>query len=76
MSHACSLFTCCVQVLRYFGYFQEAVNDSREENWRVRKVVIFLYLEDDSMQVTEPPEPNSGLPQVGEVYALLLHGPA
>ncbi|GAB4821744.1 hypothetical protein N2152v2_008790 [Parachlorella kessleri] len=51
------------KVLRFFGFFQEVVPDSREETWRVRKVVILLYLEDDSLQVVEPPETNSGLPQ-------------
>lgn len=53
------------QVLRYFGWFGEPVPDSPMEAWRVRKVCLLVYLEDDTMQVTEPPEPNSGLQQVG-----------
>lgn len=53
-----------VQVLRWYGYFKEAVTESAVENFRVRKVVIFFYLEDNSCQVVEPKEDNSGLPQV------------
>lgn len=53
-----------VQVLRWYGYFKEAVTESAVENYRVRKVVIFFYLEDNSCQVVEPKEDNSGLPQV------------
>lgn len=52
------------QVLRWYGYFKEAVTESAVENYRVRKVVIFFYLEDNSCQVVEPKEDNSGLPQV------------
>ena len=52
------------QVLRWYGYFKEAVTESAVENFRVRKVVIFFYLEDNSCQVVEPKEDNSGLPQV------------
>ena len=55
---------CLVQVLRWYGYFKEAVTESAVENYRVRKVVIFFYLEDNSCQVVEPKEDNSGLPQV------------
>ena len=53
-----------VQVLRWYGYFKEAVTESAVENFRVRKVVMFFYLEDNSCQVVEPKEDNSGLPQV------------
>ncbi len=55
---------CLEQVLRWYGYFKEAVTESAVENYRVRKVVIFFYLEDNSCQVVEPKEDNSGLPQV------------
>ncbi|KAL4426705.1 hypothetical protein ABPG77_004761 [Micractinium sp. CCAP 211/92] len=51
------------QVLRYFGWFGEPVPDSPLEAWRSRKVCLLVYLEDDTMQVTEPAEPNSGLQQ-------------
>ncbi|KAI7846107.1 hypothetical protein COHA_000368 [Chlorella ohadii] len=51
------------KVLRYHGWFKEPVPDSPLESWRVRKVQLLYYLEDGSMQVTEPAEPNSGLVQ-------------
>lgn len=37
--------------------------DSPEESWRVRPVVFYYYLEDDSICVMEPEVENSGLPQ-------------
>jgi len=45
------------------GYFKESVVESRLENYRIRKVVIYYYLEDHSIMVTEPKEMNSGTPQ-------------
>lgn len=51
------------QVLRFDAYFQEAVHEKREEQYRIRKCVIFFYLEDDSIQVNEPKVANSGIPQ-------------
>ena len=39
-------------VLRFFGYFKEAVHESRMENYRVRKVTVLYYLEDNTLQVT------------------------
>ena len=53
-----------LQVLRWYGYFKEAVTESPTENHRVRKVVVLFYLEDNSCQVVEPKEDNSGIPQV------------
>merc|ERR1711865_16864 len=50
-------------VLRFFGYFKEAVHESRLENFRVRKVTVMYYLEDNTIQVNEPKEENSGIPQ-------------
>merc|ERR1711959_112477 len=50
-------------VLRFFGYYKEAVHESRMENYRVRKVTILYYLEDNTLQVNEPKEENSGIPQ-------------
>ena len=38
-------------VLRFFGYYKEAVHESRMENYRVRKVTILYYLEDNTLQV-------------------------
>lgn len=50
------------QVLRFHGYFKESVVESRLENYRVRKVTIFYYLEDKSIMITEPKIVNSGTP--------------
>merc|ERR1711959_569936 len=50
-------------VLRFFGYYKEAVHESRMENYRVRKVTILYYLEYNTLQVNEPKEENSGIPQ-------------
>lgn len=41
-------------VLRFYGYFKEAVAESALENFRVRKVIVFYYLEDNSISITEP----------------------
>jgi hypothetical protein len=41
-------------VLRFSGYFKEAVVESALENYRIRKLTIFYYLEDHSISITEP----------------------
>jgi hypothetical protein len=51
------------KVLRWFGFYREAVSESQVEQERLRKVSILYYLEDDTMELTEPRETNSGLPQ-------------
>lgn len=51
------------QVLCFDAYFQEAVHEKREEQFRIRKCKIYFYLEDDSIQVIEPHVKNSGIPQ-------------
>lgn len=51
------------QVLCFDGYFQEAVNEKREEQFRIRKCKVYFYLEDDSIQVIEPRMKNAGVPQ-------------
>lgn len=51
------------QVLRFMGYFKEAVTESNDESYRVRKVTFYYYLEDDTLQVNEPRIENSGIPQ-------------
>jgi len=50
-------------VLRFHGYFKEAVVETNLENYRVRNVTIYYYLEDDTCQVIEPKQDNSGIPQ-------------
>lgn len=51
------------KVLRFFAFFKEAVFSSSIETYRVRKCVIYYYLEDDSIHVAEPKVENSGIPQ-------------
>ncbi|CAD7701459.1 unnamed protein product [Ostreobium quekettii] len=51
------------KVLRFYGYLKESVAECRLENHRIRKVVIYYYLSDDTMHVAEPKKDNSGLPQ-------------
>ena len=53
-----------MQVLRWFGYFKEVVPESPRETYRVRRVVLHYYLVDDTMDVEEPKQLNSGIDQV------------
>ena len=53
-----------MQVLRWFGYFKEAVPESPHENHRIRQIVICYYLSDDTLEVLEPRVLNSGIWQV------------
>jgi hypothetical protein len=50
-------------VLRFYGYFKEAVIETNLENWRTRKCIIMFYLEDDTCHVCEKKQDNSGIPQ-------------
>lgn len=50
-------------MLRFYAYFKQTVHESPQEFYRVRPVVIFYYLEDDSISVVEPVRENSGMPQ-------------
>ena len=56
------------QVLRWYGYFKEAVPESARETYRVRRVVLHYYLVDDTMDVEEPKQLNSGIDQVLQLY--------
>ena len=51
------------KVLRFYGFFKEAVHSSPVETWRVRRCVLYFYLEDESMHIAEPKIENSGIPQ-------------
>ncbi|KAK2856154.1 hypothetical protein Q5P01_004889 [Channa striata] len=51
------------KVLRFYAYFKEDILYSPEEVYRIRPVVIYYYLEDDSMCIIEPTVKNSGMPQ-------------
>ncbi len=65
-----------MQVLRWFGYFRERVTDGAgEADLRVRRIVVLYYQEDDSLEVSEPKQGNSGLMQVPTPQPLLGGGP-
>lgn len=51
------------KVLRFHCYFKEGVHESNWEQARVRKCVLYYYLEDDTIHVSEPRQDNSGIPQ-------------
>ena len=51
------------QTLRFYGYFKESVVENEIENARIRPLVIFYYLLDDSIQINEVRQTNSGIPQ-------------
>ncbi|DBA00582.1 TPA: hypothetical protein N0F65_007711 [Lagenidium giganteum] len=51
------------KVLRFGSYFLEAVHESNMENYRVRKCEVLYYLEDNTIQITEPKVENSGILQ-------------
>lgn len=49
--------------LQFSGYFKETVVESKVESSRVRRLTVFYYLEDNSIQILEPKQENSGIPQ-------------
>ena len=49
--------------MRFYGYFKESVVESRLENYRIRGLIIYYFLEDRSIMITEPKQVNSGTPQ-------------
>ncbi|XP_072282959.1 EF-hand domain-containing family member C2 [Pyxicephalus adspersus] len=51
------------QVLSFDAYFEEDVHQRQDETFRIRQCKIYFYLEDDTIQVVEPPMKNSGIPQ-------------
>mmetsp|Transcript_17335 Transcript_17335/g.30925 ORF Transcript_17335/g.30925 Transcript_17335/m.30925 type:complete len:752 (-) Transcript_17335:1054-3309(-) len=51
------------KVLRFQGYFREGVHESPQEQERVRRCVVYYFLEDDTISVSEPKQDNSGLGQ-------------
>jgi len=48
-------------VLRFSAYFQESVTELAIENYRVRPVIIYYYLADSTIHVTEPRVENGGI---------------
>ena len=51
------------QVLRFYGYFKESVDESRTEHSRIRSLNIYYYVVDDTIEISEAREINSGIPQ-------------
>ncbi|XP_053736475.1 EF-hand domain-containing protein 1-like [Synchiropus splendidus] len=51
------------KVLRFFAYFQEDVLYASQVENRLRNVVMYYFLEDDSISIFEPTVENSGIPQ-------------
>jgi len=53
------------KVLRFSGYCREAAHQVAlgSEPFRIRPIVLLYHLEDDTMQISEPPTANSGLAQ-------------
>ncbi|CAF0958253.1 unnamed protein product [Rotaria sordida] len=51
------------KVLRFYGYFKQTVYESPLEYYRVRRVIIYYYLEDDTIAIYEIPYKNSALNQ-------------
>jgi len=49
--------------LRFNAYFQEHVVEDPAENYRLRKCLIYYYLDDNTLYITEPKIENSGIPQ-------------
>lgn len=50
-------------MLNFSVYFQEAVVENKNENYRLRKCTMYYYLEDDTIHILETRIPNSGIPQ-------------
>eukprot|EP00944_MAST-04C_sp_MAST-4C-sp1_P000502 g502.t1 len=53
------------KVLRWYGYYREAIEESQVERERLRLVTFMYYLIDDTLEVVEPKQTNSGLSQGG-----------
>jgi len=51
------------QVLSFDAFYAEEVTQRPSEPYRVRRCKVLFYLEDDSIQVVEPRDDNSGLSQ-------------
>jgi len=51
------------KVLQFTGYFKESVVENPNENYRIRKMIIYYYLNDGTIYIMEPRIENSGLPQ-------------
>ena len=52
-----------IQVLNFKAYFQEPVVEDATENFRIRKCILYYYLDDDTIHIIETRVENSGIPQ-------------
>ena len=53
------------KVLRYFGYFKESIVEKELESGRIRLLVLYYYLIDDTISIVDTRQENSGIPQGG-----------
>jgi hypothetical protein len=51
------------QVLKFSAYYKESVTESVLEKTRVHKCEIFYYIENDTVEIVESKQENSGMPQ-------------
>ncbi|CAK4628167.1 hypothetical protein LEN26_011830 [Aphanomyces euteiches] len=51
------------KVLRFYAFFEESVDESPAEVFRLRKSMLLFYLTDDTIEIIENKVANSGLPQ-------------
>ncbi|UJR36685.1 hypothetical protein I4U23_029402 [Adineta vaga] len=51
------------KILRFDGYFKQIIYESPLESYRIRRVIIYYYLEDDTIAIYETPYKNSALNQ-------------
>ena len=49
----------------YFGYFKESIVEKELESGRIRLLVIYYYLTDDTISIVDTRQENSGIPQGG-----------
>ena len=53
------------KVLRYYGYLKESIVEKELESGRIRLLVIYYYLTDDTISIVDTRQENSGIPQGG-----------
>jgi len=55
------------KVLRFQSFYREGVHESPLEQERIRKCLIYYFLEDDTIAVSESKQDNSGIPGQGSL---------
>ena len=61
-------------MLRWFAYFRESVGDAcAPDQQRVRRVAIHYYLVDDTLDVCEPHQGDSGIMQARQCSSARVH---